>query len=128
MANLIRSYRDLAVWQLALDLSVQIYSLTRGFPREELYGLTSQLRRSSVSIASNIAEGSARSTKDFRHFLSISLGSTFELSTQLILVRRLGYASQEELDHIEGLTNRIGVMLRSLRRSLRGAKPTHSTI
>jgi four helix bundle protein len=81
---------DLVVWQRAIDLTVCVYRLTQDFPRNEMYGLVSQLRRASVSVASNIAEGRGRlSVPEFRQFLGIALGSTFEVKTQLIVAKRL---------------------------------------
>ena len=82
--------QDLTVWQRAMELAEAVYELTKLFPTEELYGLTSQLRRASVSIASNIAEGRGRSSDgEFRYFLNIAQGSTYEVQTQLLLARRL---------------------------------------
>ncbi len=86
--------RDLIVWQRAINLIEKIYRMTQQFPREELYGLTSQIRRAAVSIASNIAEGQGRTTPgEFRHFIGIARGSTSEVETQLIIAERLGYVS-----------------------------------
>jgi four helix bundle protein len=79
-----QAFQDLTVWQRATELTVCIYSLTRSFPKEEQYGLTSQLRRAAVSVASNIAEGRGRGTEgEFRQFLNIAQGSTYEVQTQL---------------------------------------------
>ena len=88
----IKSYRELEIWQLSMDLAEDIYNVLKAFPREELYGLSDQLRRAAVSIPSNIAEGFGRdSNNDFAHFISIAKGSLFEVSTQLELASRLGY-------------------------------------
>ena len=88
----IKSYRELEIWQLSMELAEDIYNVLKAFPREELYGLSDQLRRAAVSIPSNIAEGFGRdSNNDFAHFISIAKGSLFELSTQLELASRLGY-------------------------------------
>jgi four helix bundle protein len=85
------SYRDLIAWQKAMDLVTAIYRVTGSFPREELYGLTSQLRRAAVSVPSNIAEGQARfSRKEFHHFLSQARGSLVEIETQLMIAENLG--------------------------------------
>jgi four helix bundle protein len=85
-----QSFRDLQVWQRAIQLSVAIYCLTKDFPREDLYGLTSQIRRAAVSVPSNIAEGQGRlSIGEFRQFLGIARGSNFELQTQLEIARAL---------------------------------------
>lgn len=90
-----RDYRDLIVWQKAMKLVSEIYKLTSNFPQSEQYGLTSQMRRSSVSIPSNIAEGSKRSTeKDFRHFLTLAFGSGAELETQIELSVQLGFVNK----------------------------------
>jgi len=114
-APTIRSFQDLIVWQRAMDLSVSIYALTKSFPREELFGLTSQLRRASVSISSNIAEGQARnSTKEFIQFLSIARGSNAEVRSQLYLVQRLGLANLLETKQCIALTVEISKMLASL--------------
>src|SRR5262249_3045343 len=87
-----RHYKDLLVWQKAIELVTQVYIVTRSFPREELYGLTSQIRRAAVSVPSNIAEGQARlSPGEFRQFLGIARGSLAELDTQLIIAEKLGY-------------------------------------
>ncbi len=87
----LKSHKDLDLWQTAMDLTEEVYSITAGFPREEIYGLSLQTRRCAVSIPSNIAEGAARtSTKEFAQFLSVALGSVAELETQLILATRMG--------------------------------------
>ena len=86
MGKPVRSYQDLVAWQKAMDLVTKIYQVSHKFPREEIFALTSQLRRAAVSVPSNIAEGQGRnSTKEFRQFLAISLGSVAELETQLII-------------------------------------------
>lgn len=100
--------QDLKVWQRAIDLTVCVYQLTQRFPREETYGLVSQLRRASVSIASNIAEGRGRlNPAEFRQFLGIALGSTFEIKTQLIVARRLGMGSAEAMTRQQPLVKRF---------------------
>lgn len=104
-------YRDLLVWQKAIELVTDIYRVTRGFPKDELYGLTSQIRRAAVSIPSNIAEGQGRLTRgEFRQFLGQARGSYAELETQLIIARNLGYLSQpgnliEQLAEVGRLLN-----------------------
>jgi four helix bundle protein len=88
----VKRYNDLIAWQKAMDLVEQIYKITRSFPKEELYGLTSQVRRAAISVPSNIAEGHCRNgRREFVHHLSIALGSLGEVETQLILAHRLGY-------------------------------------
>jgi four helix bundle protein len=106
-------YKDLLVWQKAIALVTQVYVETKGFPREETYGLTSQIRRSAISIPSNIAEGQARLTPwEFRHFLGIARGSLAELETQLIVAQKLGLLAETAslLSH----TAEIGRMLSGL--------------
>ena len=97
------THKDLDVWKLGVDLVLQVYVTTKGFPKEESYGITSQLRRSAVSIPSNIAEGYAReSKKELIHYLYISLGSLSKLETQLIISIKLGYIKDEsKLDDVE---------------------------
>lgn len=91
------NYKKLDVWNKAVDFATQIYSVTKNFPKDELYGLTSQLRRASVSISSNISEGAGRnSDKEFRQFLNISFGSCSEIETQLIISYKLGYLSEDD--------------------------------
>jgi len=86
----VKSYKDLIVWQKAMDLVEMVYQVTRSFPKDELYGLTNQLRRAAVSVPSNIAEGQAHnSTAEFRNFLSIAHGSLAEVETQLLIAERL---------------------------------------
>lgn len=95
-----RTHKDLDVWNKSMDLVFDLYNMTRDFPKEEVYGLTSQIRRSAVSISSNIAEGAARSSKrEFIQFLYISLGSIAELETQLLLAKRLKYLSSDIVFH-----------------------------
>lgn len=115
-----KSYRDLTVWQRAMQLTTQVYRLTQAFPKEEQFGLTNQLRRSAVSVPSNIAEGQGRSsTKDFCQFLSIARGSNNELRTQLEIARNLGFGEPKLIDESEILTEEISKMLFSLIDSLK---------
>jgi len=117
-----KSYRDLEVWQIGLDLVETIYRHTGGFPKSELFGLSAQMRRAAVSIPSNIAEGQARSSsKEFLHFLSIALGSLAELSTQLELASRLGYM---EAQAALAQSELLGKKLHCLRTSIRDRLPT----
>jgi four helix bundle protein len=116
----VRSFRDLHVWQKGMDLTLAIYSLTREFPKSETFGLTSQLRRSSVSIPSNIAEGQGRTnTREFAQFLGIARGSNCELQTQLEIVRRLGFADSKLLDQADSLAHEVGKMIFTLMGTLR---------
>lgn len=92
------NFKKLSVWKRGVNLVIEIYRLTSGFPQHELYGLTSQIRRSAISISSNIAEGAGRrSQKDFARFLRISYGSACELETQLIISNELGYIGDEQI-------------------------------
>src|SRR5690606_40647112 len=119
MAGIVKSYRDLQVWREAVDLVELVYRASAAFPADERFGLTSQLRRSSVSIPSNIAEGHARpSTRDYLRFLGISLGSLAEMETQLLLAQRLGYIDDATLDRALQASDRVGRMLRGLSKSL----------
>lgn len=107
-----RSFRELIVWQRSIQLAVAIYKLTRAFPREEMYGITSQMRRTAVSIPSNIAEGQGRlSTGEFRQFLGIARGSNFELQTQIEIARALGIGEAEQIDETESLSHEVGKMI-----------------
>jgi four helix bundle protein len=109
------SFRELKVWKKAVDLALLVYELTAGFPRRETYGLSSQMQRAAVSIASNIAEGSARGTRrDFRQFVKLAEGSNCELQTQLLIARRLQYASEQKCDVLDALSDEIGKMLTAL--------------
>jgi four helix bundle protein len=115
----IRSYRDLKVWQDGMTLAEGCYRLTGEFPREELYGLTSQLRRAAVSIPANIAEGYGRNTtKAYVSFLRIAQGSLKELETHLLLSKRLGFAAGDKVQPLLALSDAIGRMLLSLARSV----------
>lgn len=106
---------NLIVWQRAIELTVCIYKLTRKLPKAEIYGLSSQMRRASVSVASNIAEGRGRlGPMEFRHFLGLAQGSLFELRTQLIVAKRLGLAEVESLNEAETLSAETSKMLISL--------------
>ena len=92
----INSYRDLIVWQKAMDLAAEVHLLSKAFPRDELYGLTSQVRRAAISVPSNIAEGQARqSTAEFLNFLSYAQGSLAEVDTQILLAQRFCYVTSE---------------------------------
>jgi four helix bundle protein len=122
----IRSFHELTVWQRAIDLSVQIYTLTRSFPKDELFGLTNQVRRASVSVSSSIAEGQSRLGKpEFIHFLSIARGSNAEVRSQLALARRLNFGNIDSIVECEGLAIEISKMLNALITSLKSPQPTH---
>jgi four helix bundle protein len=95
----IRNYRDLIVWQKSMNLVTEIYAITKAFPKEELFGLTSQIRRAAISIPSNIAEGYGRnSTGDYKRFLQITVGSLYEMQTQLEIGYNLAFISKEVFD------------------------------
>ena len=114
-----QGYRDLIVWQQAMDVAVETYRLTSAFPKDEMFGLTSQMRRAAVSIASNIAEGEGRKSKnEFSHFLGIALGSKSELETQIVLSERVNLLKSSETESIKKSLDDIGKMLTALRRKL----------
>lgn len=114
------SYKDLIVWQKSKALASEIYRITEKFPKSELYGLTSQVRRAAVSIASNIAEGQGRLTKgEFQQFLGHSRGSLLELETQLAIAVDLNYLCPEEFSRIENQTREVCRLLNGLLESLR---------
>jgi four helix bundle protein len=116
----VQSFRDLLVWQRSIQLATAIYRLTRDFPREELYGLTSQMTRAAVSIASNIAEGQGRlSTGEFQQFLGMARGSSFELQTQLEVARSLGLGSVKSIDEAEALSLEVTKMINSILKALK---------
>jgi four helix bundle protein len=120
---MVQSFRDLVVWQRAMQLAVAIYRLTKDFPREELYGLTSQIRRAAVSIPSNIAEGQGRqSTGEFKNFIGIARGSNFELQTQLEIARALQMGDAKLLEEAESLSHEVGKMLYGMLESLKTTK------
>jgi len=122
----VQSYKDLIVWQKALDLVEIIYQVTNAFPKEELYGLTNHLRRAAVSIPSNIAEGHGRSSaQEFHRFLSIAKGSLAEVETQLLIAQRLGYLSNDQLAQILSLQVEINKMTNGLMAKL---APNHSPL
>jgi four helix bundle protein len=122
----IKSYQDLNVWQKAMDLVVVIYKATAAFPKTETYGLTNQLRRAAVSVASNIAEGSAkRSTREFIRFINIASGSVAELQTQIILSQRLDYFDEVTYTRLIQKVDEIGRMLHGLQESLHERLDAH---
>ena len=115
----IQSYRDLMVWQEAMALAADCYELTRTFPRDEMYGMTSQIRRASVSIAANIAEGHGREqTGSFMQSLRVGQGSLKELETHLILSQRVGLALAVAIDPLLARCDTLGRQIRALIRSL----------
>lgn len=114
-----KSYRDLEVWQRAMDLVVECYQLTKKFPKNEIYGLSSQLQRAAVSIPSNIAEGRERQySKEFIQHLSIAYGPLAEVGTLIQIAGRLNYISHGASERILGKTGEIGRMLNGLRKAI----------
>ena len=114
-----RSYRDLEVWKLSIDFVKKVYQVTHNFPASENFGLINQIRRAAVSIPSNIAEGQGRnSTKEFRQFLAISLGSLAELETQLIIAKEIEYLTQNGLETLLSPLDRIRKMIKGLSKGI----------
>jgi four helix bundle protein len=114
-----QSFRELKVWKKQVDLALLVHELTAEFPKRETYGLSSQMQRAAVSIASNIAEGSARGTRrDFRQFVKLAEGSNCELQTQLLIARRLQYACGQKYDVLDALSDEISKMLTALSKYL----------
>ena len=114
-----KDYKKLKVWEKSIELVLKIYKLTGSFPISEQYGLTSQIRRSAVSIPSNIAEGSGRQSEgDFNHFLNIAKGSSNELETQVIISKKLAYLSDDDLVSCLSDIEEVQKMLTGLQRSL----------
>lgn len=119
-----KSFRELKVWNRAIDQTTLVYGLTGDFPKAEIYGLSSQMRRAAVSVASNIAEGSARGTrKDFKQFVTIARGSNCELQTQLVIAGRLGFSASDKIDAAaEALSHEVGQMLSGLSKYLTASR------
>ena len=113
------NFRELSVWQKAVDIATKIYEVTDQFPKREDYGITSQLRRSAVSISSNIAEGAGRrSKKEFRQFLDFATGSCYELETQLTISKNLNYINDVIFEHLKNALTEIQKMLYALIKTL----------
>jgi four helix bundle protein len=124
-----QSYKELLVWQVSMDLVADVYRATKGFPREEIYGLTSQVRRSAVSVPSNIAEGQGRASRgEFVQFLCTARGSLFELETQMIIAKELGYLDPENGAEMIHKLTRVAQLLNGLITSLRALPGKRSTI
>jgi four helix bundle protein len=116
----VKDYRDLIVWQKAMDLVETIYRTTAAFPREEIYGLTSQIRRAAISIPSNIAEGNGRNTtRDYIHFLGMAYGSVKEVETQVLIAERLRYIDSNHSNALVKVTTEIARLLSGLTNSLK---------
>ncbi len=117
---MIKTFRDLKIWQQSMELVTEIYRATSSFPEEEKYGLTSQLRRSSVSIPSNISEGFGRNSQgDFKRFVNISMGSLFELQTQIEVAKNLEFISKEIFENLYDHSREIERMMSSFIRTLK---------
>ncbi|HEY6445079.1 MAG TPA: four helix bundle protein [Acidobacteriaceae bacterium] len=115
----VKSYRELTVWQRSIELTVALYRMTRAFPREEVFGLTSQLRRASVSIVSNIAEGYGRGSKgEYRNFLGMARGSALEVQTQLVIARERELCDPEAIANAERLADETGKVLWAMMQKL----------
>lgn len=119
--NLIRSYRDLEVWKRGVALAIEIYRVTARFPKSEMYGLTSQMRRAAVSIPSNLAEGHSRAGHEFPRFVSYALGSLAELETQIIIACSVKLLTTPEHDRLIGQLDVLGRMLQTLHARLKHA-------
>ena len=119
-----QSFRDSIAWQCAMELAEVVYAATRSFPKGELFGLISQLRRAAVSVASNIAEGQGRlSSGEFTHFLGMARGSALEIETQLELAMRLGFGNEVELKAASSKATEVTRILNAAISTLRRAKP-----
>ncbi len=115
----VKNYQELIVWQKGMDLVEAVYKASQAFPKEETYGLTSQIRRAVVSVPSNIAEGQGRkSTKEFLHFLSIALGSLREVETQILIAERLTYLNKKQTAPLLTLSSEVGRLINGLYNSL----------
>lgn len=116
---MIKDFKDLIVWQKAMELVAEVYRLVKKLPKEELYALSDQIRRSAISIPSNIAEGQGRnSTKEFIQFLAIAKGSKSELETQLLLCVIINYLNNSDIETAINLIQEIGMMINALQKSL----------
>jgi len=124
----IRSYRDLVVWQRAIDLIAEVYALSAHFPADERFGLTAQVRRAAISVAANIAEGSARATsRDLLNFLSHSRGSLKEAESLLLIAQRLQFATAAQCARAVAIGEETGRMLNALRATIEKRNPRPTT-
>jgi four helix bundle protein len=120
----VRSYQDLVAWQKAMELVTEIYRVSQKFPKEEVFGLTSQIRRAAVSIPSNIAEGRGKFSKgDFQYFLGHARGSLSEVETHILIARNLNYLTNTEIDHIMELAAEVGRLLNGLLAAIKKRSP-----
>ena len=117
--NIMNNFRELKVWNNGITLVKQVYTTTKKYPKEELFGLTNQMRRCAISIPSNIAEGAGRkSNNEFEHFLYIALGSCFELETQLIISKELEFITSDKFDNLQKEIVEVEKMIRGLQKKL----------
>jgi four helix bundle protein len=115
----IESYKDLVVWQKGIELVNELYSVTKGFPKEEMFGLTNQIRRATISVPSNIAEGWGRnSTKNYIQFIRISVGSLYEIETQLVIANNQNYITNQIKSALSEKIDELGKMLNTLLKRL----------
>jgi len=122
-----KTHKDLEVWKISIEMVTKIYQITHGFPKEELYGLTNQIRRAAVSVPSNIAEGAGRkSNKEFLQFLYYANGSLSELETQLIIANNLKYIDDEQKQIIDNLFYSVFRMLAGLIQSIKKRQVTNN--
>jgi len=120
-----QSFKNLVVWQRAIELTVAVYSLTSKFPDSDRFGLTNQMRRAAASVSSNIAEGYGRATKgEYVQFLGHARGSGSEVETQIVIAKALGFGTAANLNETEGLCSEVGRMLGALMKSLRAKQPS----
>ena len=123
MGEILKTHKELNVWKESIEMVTEIYKVTKGFPKEELYGITNQIRRAAVSIPSNIAEGAARSShKEFSYFLSIAVGSIAELETQLFISRNLAYLNGSDFEKLDLKLTIIRKMATGLKKSIDAKK------
>ncbi len=125
--KLVRTFQDLLVWNKAMDLVTEIYRLTKTFPKDELFGLTGQLRRAAISVPANIAEGQGRlSEKEFRQFLGNARGSLSEMETHILIARNLRYLDEESTRHLLDASAEVGMILNGLLSKVVSAKKEKS--
>ena len=112
------NFRNMQIWKEAMDLAQAVYEITENLPKMETYGLISQMTRAAVSVPSNIAEGSGRTDKDFSHFLTIALGSLFELNTQIMLAERIGYLTSEQSLALQARADKLQMRITGFKRHI----------
>jgi four helix bundle protein len=112
------NFRNLQIWKEAMNLAQEVYQITENLPKKETYGIISQMTRAAVSVPSNIAEGSGRSDRDFSHFLSIAIGSLFELNTQIMLSERIGYITGKQSSSLQTKAEKLQMMISGFIRHL----------